>query len=136
MALASYPVAVERKFTSRHAAVARALATLRFFRDSRQGPEPDATGHRGFYYHFLDVRTGRRAWRSELSTIDTAILLAGAMASAAYFDRPDPREHELRTLAKALYDRADWQWAQNRGPTVQKLDVIEIIGREEAVPSA
>jgi hypothetical protein len=118
MALASYPVAVERKFTSRHAAVARALATLRFFRDSRQGPEPDATGHRGFYYHFLDVRTGRRAWRSELSTIDTALLLAGAMASATYFDRPDPREHELRTLAKALYDRADWQWAQNRGPTV------------------
>jgi hypothetical protein len=72
-ALASYPVAVERKFTSRRAAVERALATLRFFRDSRQGPEPDATGHRGFYYHFLDVRTGRRAWRSELSTIGSVV---------------------------------------------------------------
>ena len=61
MALASYPVAVERKFTSRHAAVARALATLRFFLDNRQGPEPNATGHLGFYSPFLEVRTGHRA---------------------------------------------------------------------------
>src|SRR5688500_2959048 len=52
-ALASYPVAVERSFVSRAKAVARTLATLRFFWNAPQGPMPDATGHRGFFYHFL-----------------------------------------------------------------------------------
>jgi len=77
LALASYPVAVERGFMPRAAAVGRTLATLRFFWNSPQGPEPDATGYQGFYYHFLDMQTGRRAWQCELSTIDSALLLAG-----------------------------------------------------------
>lgn len=118
MALAAYPVGVERRFTSRRTALERALSTLRFFHESEQSPERDATGYRGFYYHFLDVRTGRRAWKSELSTIDTAILLAGALTSAAYFDGTSSKERELRRLANALYARADWRWAQNRGTTV------------------
>src|SRR5665213_1060539 len=59
LALAAYPVAVERGFMSRAAAVERTLATLRFFWRSPQGQEPDATGYRGFYYHFLDMQTGR-----------------------------------------------------------------------------
>src|SRR5688572_16617311 len=74
-ALASYPVAAELSFVSRAQAVERTLATLRFFWNAPQGPMPDATGHRGFFYHFLDVKTGRRAWRCELSTIDSAILV-------------------------------------------------------------
>ena len=87
LALSSYPVAVERSFVTRAQAVERTLATLRFFWNAPHGPMPDATGHRGFFYHFLDVTTGRRAWRSELSTIDTAILIAGALTAAAYFDQ-------------------------------------------------
>jgi hypothetical protein len=118
LALACYPVAVERGFMARDAAVARTLATLRFFWNSPQGPEPDATGYRGFYYHFLDMQTGRRAWQCELSTVDTAFLLAGALATAAYFDADETDEREIRTLADALYGRADWQWAQNLGATV------------------
>jgi hypothetical protein len=55
-ALAAYPVAVERGFMPRAAAVERTLTTLRFFWNSPQGPEPDATGYQGFYYHFLDMR--------------------------------------------------------------------------------
>src|SRR5688500_9089828 len=117
-ALASYPVAVERSFTSRAKAVERALATLRCFRHAPQGPMPDATGHRGFFYHFLDVATGRRAWRCELSTIDTAILIIGALTAAAYFDRDTAAERELRGLAHSLYRRVDWRWAQNGGATV------------------
>ena len=62
LALACYPVSVERGFMSRAAAVQRTLATLRFFWNSPQGPQPDATGYKGFYYHFLDMQTGRRAW--------------------------------------------------------------------------
>ena len=86
-ALASYPVAVERSYVSRRQAIDRTLTTLRFFSSAPQGPMPDATGHRGFFYHFLGVASGRRAWRCELSTIDTTILIAGALTAAAYFDQ-------------------------------------------------
>ena len=118
LALACYPVGVERGFMTRAAAVERTLATLRFFWNSPQGPEPDATGYKGFYYHFLDMRTGRRAWQCELSTVDSAFLLAGALTAAAYYDADTANEREIRDLADTLYRRADWQWAQNRGATV------------------
>ena len=118
LALASYPVAVERGLMTQEAAIQRTLATLRFFRDSQQGPEPDATGYRGFYYHFLDMHTGRRAWECELSTVDSAFLLAGMLTAAAYFADDTPHQHEIRALAHELYLRADWQWAQNEGRTI------------------
>src|SRR5476651_51644 len=92
-ALAAYPVGVERGFVSRAAAVERTLTTLRFFWNSPNGPEPDATGYQGFYYHFLDMRTGRRAWQCELSTVDTAFLLAGALTARKYFDADIADEH-------------------------------------------
>jgi hypothetical protein len=113
LALSTYVVGVERGFVDRARALERTLATLRFFWKSREGGDPDATGYRGFYYHFLDVRTGRRAWKCELSTIDTAILLVGALSAAQYFDRKAAGEQEVRDLAERLYLRADWQWAQN-----------------------
>jgi hypothetical protein len=115
LALAAYPAGVERGYLPRASAVERTLATLRFFSDSPQGPEPDATGYRGFYYHFLDMQTGRRAWQCELSTVDSAFLLAGALAAGIYFGADTGKEREIRALADALYRRADWQWAQNQG---------------------
>jgi hypothetical protein len=118
LALACYPVGVERGFMPRAVVVERTLATLRFFWNSRQGPEPDATGYRGFYYHFLDMQTGRRAWQCELSTVDSAFLLAGALAAGIYFDADRTDEREIRTLGDALFRRADGQWAQNQGVTV------------------
>lgn len=118
LALACYPVAVERGLMSREAAVTRTLTTLRFFWESAHDPEPDATGYKGFYYHFLDMVTGRRARRCELSTIDSALLLAGALAAGAYFNAADAREREISEIADGLYRRADWQWALNGGATV------------------
>ncbi len=118
LALTAYPVGVERGYLTREQALERTLTTLRFFRDSPHGPDPDATGHKGFYYHWLDMRTGRRAWRCELSTVDTAILFAGMLGAAAYFDRDNEAEHAVRALADALYRRADWQWAQNGQATL------------------
>jgi hypothetical protein len=115
LALASIPVLVERKLISREYAPRLALRSLRFFRDSPQGPEPDATGYKGFYYHFLDMTTGRRVWECELSTIDSAFLFAGMLTCAAYFDADTEAEDELRRLAEELYCRADWQWALNGG---------------------
>jgi hypothetical protein len=117
-ALAAYPVGVERGFITRKDAIKQTLTTLRFFWSSSHGPEPDATGYKGFYYHFLDMKTGRRTWNCELSTIDSAFLIAGALTAAEYFNRDTEDEREIRELADAIYARADWQWAQNRGVTV------------------
>ncbi|HKY49457.1 MAG TPA: glucoamylase family protein [Acidimicrobiia bacterium] len=117
-ALASYAVGVERGVMTRPEAVDRTLATLRFLWNSPQNEAKDATGYRGFFYHFLDMETGRRASKSELSTIDTTFLIAGALTAAAYFDRATSDEGEIRALADALYRRVDWQWAQNDGLAV------------------
>jgi hypothetical protein len=80
MALSSYLVGVERKLISRAEAAEKTLKILRFFQKSHQGPEANATGYKGFYYHFLDMQTGERKWQSELSTIDTALLVAGMLS--------------------------------------------------------
>jgi len=117
-ALTAYTIGVERGFVTRAEAIERTLTTLRFFRDSEQSEEANATGYKGFYYHFLYMNTGRRAWESELSTIDSTFLLAGILTSAAYFDGDAPEEREIRTIAEELYTRADWDWALNAGETV------------------
>jgi hypothetical protein len=120
LALSSYPVGVERGFMDRSDAVQRTLTTLRFFDASAQGTQADATGYKGFYYHFLDMRSGRRVWECELSTVDTAFLLAGMLTAAAFFLEDSDDEREIRELADKLYRRADWQWAQNGGVTVSQ----------------
>jgi len=119
MALSVYVVAVERDLLSRAEAIQRTVKVLKFFESSHQGPEADATGYRGFYYHFLDMQTGRRTWECELSTVDTAILMAGILTAATYFDGEADEERELRELADALYRRVDWQWALDGGTTIR-----------------
>lgn len=118
LALACYTVGVERGFLTHGEAVNRTLTTLRFFWESEQSAEKEATGYQGFFYHFLDMKTGKRVWESELSTIDTTFFLAGALAAAEYFDRNTKEENEIRTLADALYRRADWHWALNSSAKV------------------
>jgi hypothetical protein len=118
LGLSAYIVAVERELLSRAEAIDRTLTVLRFFHSSPQGPEPDATGYKGFYYHFLDMQTGRRACQCELSTIDTAILMAGFLTVASYFTGKSAEESEIRELADILYRRVDWRWALNDGKTI------------------
>jgi len=118
LGLAAYVVGAERGFLPRRDAAARTLTALRFFRDSPQGEEPDATGHRGFYYHFLDMKTGRRVWQCELSMIDTAILIAGVLTSGTYYSAAADDEREIRELARFLYERIDWPWAAAGSPVV------------------
>ncbi len=113
MALSCYIVGTERKFMTRDEAVKRTLKILKFFYNSHQGTEVDATGYKGFYYHFLDMETGKRAWQSELSTADTAILLAGVLTARYYYNGPNKSEIEIRKIADQLYARVDWQWALN-----------------------
>jgi hypothetical protein len=117
-ALAAYAVGVERGWMERVEAVRRTLMVLRFFMDSDQSGSPEATGYRGYYYHFLDMHSGKRVWLSELSLIDTALLIAGALTAAAYFGLETPEEAELRRLADGLYRRVDWRWAQHQSSAV------------------
>ena len=117
-ALSVYPVGVERGWMERADAVQRTLVTLRFLMASDQSGSARATGYRGFYFHFLDLESGTRVWRSEVSLIDTGFLMAGVLTAAAYFDADTPDEIELRRLADALYRRVDWRWAQREGGAV------------------
>ena len=105
-ALTAYPIGVERGYVTREAARARTLATLRFFAHE--------TNQHGFFYHFIDMQDGQRRDRSEISTVDTALLLAGMLVCGSYFDRADPEEVEIRKLADTIYRRVDWKWAEPR----------------------
>jgi hypothetical protein len=117
--LTTYPIGVERGYITRAQARARVLVTLRFLHGARQGPEAEGTaGHKGFFYHFLDMRTGHRAMESELSTVDTAILLAGALFCQSYFDGAHADEVEIRRLVEEIYRRVDWHWAQAKPPAI------------------
>ena len=118
MALATLPLAVERGVLFRPFGAKRVRQKLRFLYELSQGPEPDASGYKGFFYHFLDIQTGRRVGQCELSTIDSALLFAGMLAATTYFDQDTEDEAEIRRLVDALYCRADWDWARNGGPTL------------------
>ncbi|MBU3758347.1 MAG: hypothetical protein FGM27_00230 [Candidatus Omnitrophica bacterium] len=67
-----------------------------------------AQHERGFFYHFLDAQSGRRVWASEASSIDTALLVAGALVAAQYYPGT-----EIERMAHALYERVDWPWMLN-----------------------
>ena len=117
--LTAYPIGVERGWITRDQALARTLTTLRFFANAPMGSEAAGkTGHNGFFYHFIDMDTGVRFETTELSSIDTVLLLAGALFAAQYFDRPDADEAEVRRLATRLNDAVDWRWMLGKGPFV------------------
>ena len=118
MALTAYIVGVENKFLSRKEAIERILKVLRFFYNSKQGPQINATGYKGFYYHFLKMDTGEREWNCELSTIDTSLFIAGVLSTATYFKTNNIQEKEIRHLSDELYKRIDWQWALDKGLTI------------------
>jgi len=105
-ALTVYPVAVERGWMNRAVAHALTVRTLEFFLN--QAPQ-----HKGFFYHFLNFETGERAGRSELSPIDTALFLSGALFAAEYFD-----DARIRDLVRKLYERIDFPWMLNKGKTL------------------
>lgn len=99
--LASLAIAQERgwiSYTQAYEQIRKTLQTLR----SRAHHE------NGFFYHFLDAKSGRRVWGSEASSIDTALLLAGALLAGQYFQGT-----EIPRLAKELYERVDWKWITN-----------------------
>ena len=116
--LPAYGVGAERGFVTRAEAAERTLTTLRFLYDLPQGPEQvGVAGHRGYFYHFLEYDDGTRYRNTELSTIDTALLMAGVLFSREYFDRGGADEVAIRAYADSLYQRVEWPWHRDADET-------------------
>ncbi|MFL6725411.1 MAG: glucoamylase family protein [Sphingomicrobium sp.] len=115
-ALPAYAIGAERGWCTRAEARDLTVTTLRFFWNAPQGPDTTGvTGHKGFYYHFLDAETGLRFRNVELSSVDTTILLMGMLFAGQYFDRDHAGEREIRELSRKLYARADWNHFRSDG---------------------
>jgi hypothetical protein len=113
--LTAYGIGAERGYVTRQQAAERTRATLQSLLAMKQGPAASGvSGHHGFYYHFLDMKTATRFETVELSTIDTTLLVAGALFAQSYFDRDDPIEADIRRDAETLYERVEWTWEEVR----------------------
>ncbi len=117
--LTSYLVGVERGYITREEAANRVLTTLQFFHRAPKGDSvAGVTGHRGFFYHFLDMKTGLRFREVELSTIDTGLLMAGILSCQSYFDGGTEAEVGIRAVADSLYRNVEWDWAMDGRETM------------------
>jgi len=100
-------IAAERGWLPRADVVERARSTLRFFAERMEHEH-------GWFYHFVNLRTGQREWRSELSSIDTALLLAGVLTARQCFED----EADIVKHATTIYERVDFQWMLAGDPLV------------------
>ncbi|MCY7409623.1 MAG: hypothetical protein LH473_05065 [Chitinophagales bacterium] len=117
--LTSYLIGVERGYVTREEAAQRVVNTLLFLSNSPKGnAESGVIGYHGFFYHFLDQKTGLRFNDVELSTIDTGLLMAGILSCQTYFDGDSETEKEIRLLADSLYRNVEWDWAMNGNKTM------------------
>lgn len=118
-ALTAYPIGAERGWVSRAASATRTLSTLKYLYQLPQGDAPSGTaGYKGFYYHFLDFTQGRRFDKVELSTIDTGLLIAGALFCQSFYNGGDATETAIRAYADSMYRRVEWPWAVARPPAL------------------
>jgi hypothetical protein len=118
--LTALGIGADHGWITREQAAERTLTTLTTLWNAPQGPEPSGTaGYKGFFYHFLDMETALRDGTNELSTIDTALLMAGVLYAGEYFDGDATAEAEIRALAQQLYERVDWRWSQAGGSGIR-----------------
>jgi hypothetical protein len=108
-------VAAERGWITPEQARERILTTLNFFQTMQTDP---ARSYHGFWFHFVDWATGQRAWESEVSTVDSALFILGALQAGEYFRSTDP---VLAQKAEALYENMEWSWFANRREDVPFL---------------
>jgi hypothetical protein len=112
--LTVYPVAVSRGWIERASAADQTRKVLKTLWEAPQGCKSAGTsGSHGFFYRFVDCQTCLRLWNSEVSTVDTALLMAGVLFARGYYDAPE--EADLRDLATRLFERVDWAWALHGG---------------------
>lgn len=109
--LSAITIAIDHNWISRTQGANRTLTTLNTFLNQPQGPGSSGTiGYNGWFYHFLDMNTALRAGGSELSSIDTALLLGGILHDKQYFDSTNTTETSIRSAASAIFNRIDWNW--------------------------
>jgi len=113
--LAALPIGVANRWITRQAAAERARTTLRFLLTMPH--------HLGWMSHFVDKQNGDRMWGSEYSSIDTALLLCGAMACAQFF-AGDPSTVDIYEYCELLYRRVDWWWMLTNGGTQPEKQVL------------
>ncbi|HTK31316.1 MAG TPA: glucoamylase family protein [Candidatus Saccharimonadaceae bacterium] len=109
--LSAICVGVDHGYVTRAAARQRVVTTLRTFWFGPQGTAVNGMmGYQGLFYHWITMDTGVRMWSSELSTIDTALLLAGILDCREYFNLTDTTEVAIRALADSIYRRVNWHF--------------------------
>ena len=111
-AIPSYAVGIERGWLERKEAANFTISALQFFYNSVQSADTNATGYKGFYYHFLRMNSGTREWNCELSTVDTGLLIMGIIFARNYFNQDNDIENEIRDIAAKLIERMNWDFFQ------------------------
>jgi len=109
-AIPIWALGAERGWMSRDSAAQITLNLFRFLLNSEQSLDDSATGYQGFYYHFLDMKTGKRFWNCELSSIDTGWLLAGILFAKQFYAADNQTENEIREAAVKLTNRINWSF--------------------------
>lgn len=99
--LTALAVGAERGWITREYAKRVTLNTLKHFYYKMENVH-------GFFYHFTKMKDGKREWKCELSSIDTALFIAGAVFAGEYYNDP-----EIKKYASLLYYRVDWKWMTN-----------------------
>jgi hypothetical protein len=112
-ALAALPIAVEHKWTTKSVAAEQARRSLKTL--------ISMPNERGWMFHFVNAADGSRAWNSEVSTMDTALLVLGALACGEYFRATSP---EIARDANQLYTRMDWNWVRTNGGKSPEQQVL------------
>jgi hypothetical protein len=117
--LSAIGIGIDHGWISRTQGVTRTLTTLNTFLSKPQGPNTSGViGYNGWFYHFLDMNTALRDSGTELSSIDTALLLGGVLYSKQYFDGQTAEEASIRAMAQGIFDRVDWNWMARGTNTV------------------
>ena len=128
-ALTAYGIGAERGYVDREQAARRTRDCLAFYWNAPQGPAREGvTGHKGFFYHFLNYGDGTRYKSVELSTVDTTLFLGGALFAQSYFDRDTPVERDIRDLAEKIYRRVDWTFVQRNRTGTQARNLANSHG--------
>ncbi len=99
--LAALIIGVNRKWISYKKAYIRVNKTLDTFINNVENQN-------GFYYHFINMKTGKREWNCEISIIDTAIFICGAITAGEFFGS------EIKEKAEKLYKKINWEWYRNK----------------------
>lgn len=105
-----WAIGAEKGWIKRNQSIQYTLSLLKFLWNSEQSTEPLATGYKGFYYHFIDMKSGKRFWNCELSSIDSGLLYCGIIFARQYYNGANEMEKQIREFSTKLLDRVDWKF--------------------------